>query len=55
MDKTVDFESEECGFESHHGLCADLSPINSYHGPYTLNIVYPIGCKSAYFNKHGRI
>ena len=41
--------------ESHHGLCADLSPINSNHGLYTLNIVYPIGCKSAYFNKHGRI
>ena len=55
MDKAVDFESKDCGFESHHGLYDDLSPINSYHGLYTLNIVYPIGCKSAYFNKHGRI
>ena len=55
MDKAVDFESEDCGVESHHGLCADLSLINSYHGLYTLNIVYPMKDKSAYINKHGRI
>ena len=55
MDKAADFESEDCGFESHHGLYADLSLINSYHGLYTLNIVYPMKEKSAYFNKHSKI
>ena len=55
MDKAADFESEDCGFESHHGLYADLSLINSYYGLYTLNIDYPMKEKSAYFNKHGKI
>ena len=49
----IEFKSEE--FESQHGLYADLSLINSYHGLYTLYIVYPLKEKSAYFNKHGKI
>ena len=55
MDKAVDFESEDCRFDSNHDLYADLSLINSYHGLYTLNIVCPMKEKSAYFNKHGKI
>ena len=55
MDKAADFESEDCGFESHHGLYADLSSINSYYGLYTLNIVYPMKEKLAYFIKHNEI
>ena len=55
MAKAADCESEDCGFDSHHGLYTDLSIINSYHGLYTLNIVYPMKEKSAYFNKRSKI
>ena len=34
MDKAADFASEDCGFDSHHGLYIVLSHINSYHGKW---------------------
>ena len=42
-------------FSRLYDLYADLSLINSYHGLYTLNIVYPMKEKLAYFNKHSKI